>query len=86
MIKIEKSTNTTYDMNKIQKCYEKSKNSDTKHHILHDYMYIKYPEEKSIEIECKLMEDWLRWWNRKSLSSPPFPGTLKSQLLHNNNL
>ena len=42
--KKEKSTDTSYDMNEIQKYYEKSKNPGTKDCILHDYMYIKYPE------------------------------------------
>ena len=42
--KKEKNTDTSYDTNEIQKYYEKSKNPDTKDCILHDYMYIKYPE------------------------------------------
>lgn len=63
----EETTDTSHNMAEPQKHYGKWKMSDTKDHILHDSVYMKYPEKANLHrmkiddyLGCGGSEGWLQ--------------------------
>lgn len=61
----EISADTCYNMGELRMCYAKGKQQDTKHHLLYDFIYVKYPEWANLQRQrgsgCGGLGSWWSW-------------------------